>query len=51
MYAKEEVEGKRLRNPFDTITEGIGIMMAKLNCAFQGMDKEDCTLALSPQCD
>jgi cysteine synthase len=25
MYTKEEVEGKRLKNPFDTITEGIGI--------------------------
>lgn len=25
LYAREEAEGKRLRNPFDTITEGIGI--------------------------
>jgi len=25
MYTKEEAEGKRLKNPFDTITEGIGI--------------------------
>lgn len=47
MYAKEEAEGKRLRNPFDTITEGIGInrltqnfMLAKLDGAFQGTDKE-----------
>jgi len=47
MYTKEEAEGKRLRNPFDTITEGIGInrltqnfMMAKLDGAFRGTDKE-----------
>ncbi|KMT12938.1 hypothetical protein BVRB_4g090220 [Beta vulgaris subsp. vulgaris] len=47
MYSKEEAEGKRLRNPFDTITEGIGInrltqnfMMAKLDGAFRGTDKE-----------
>ena len=25
LYAREEAEGRRLRNPFDTITEGIGI--------------------------
>ena len=25
LYAREEAEGKRLRNPFDTITEGLGI--------------------------
>ncbi|KAH9607667.1 hypothetical protein KSS87_011636 [Heliosperma pusillum] len=47
MYTKEEAEGKRLRNPFDSITEGIGInrltqnfMMAKLDGAFRGTDKE-----------
>lgn len=47
MYSKEEAEGKRLRNPFDTITEGIGInrltqnfMMAKLDGALRGTDKE-----------
>ncbi|XP_048235272.1 cysteine synthase 2 [Ricinus communis] len=47
MYTKEEAEGKRLKNPFDTITEGIGInritqnfMMAKLDGAFRGTDKE-----------
>ncbi|CAN1242443.1 Cysteine synthase 2 [Linum perenne] len=47
MYTKEEAEGKRLKNPFDTITEGIGInrltknfSMAKLDGAFQGTDKE-----------
>ena len=25
MYTSEEAEGKRLKNPFDTITEGVGI--------------------------
>lgn len=47
MYTKEEAEGRRLKNPFDTITEGIGInrltknfMMAKLDGAFRGTDKE-----------
>ena len=25
LYTRHEAEGKRLRNPFDTITEGIGI--------------------------
>ncbi|GAB4829112.1 hypothetical protein Ancab_018775 [Ancistrocladus abbreviatus] len=47
MYTKEEAEGKRLKNPFDTITEGIGInrltqnfLMAQLDGAFRGTDKE-----------
>ena len=47
MYNKEEAEGRRLKNPFDTITEGIGInrltqnfMMTKLDGAFRGTDKE-----------
>ncbi|XP_050370141.1 cysteine synthase 2 [Argentina anserina] len=47
MYTKEEAEGRRLKNPFDTITEGIGInrltknfLMAKLDGAFRGTDKE-----------
>ncbi|KAJ0102045.1 cysteine synthase 2-like [Pistacia vera] len=47
MYTREEAEGKRLKNPFDTITEGIGInrltenfLMAKLDGAFRGTDKE-----------
>lgn len=47
MYTKEEAEGKRLKNPFDTITEGIGInrltenfKMAPLDGAFRGSDKE-----------
>ncbi|XP_077232603.1 cysteine synthase 2-like [Tasmannia lanceolata] len=47
MYTREEAEGRRLKNPFDTITEGIGInrltknfMMAKLDGAFRGSDKE-----------
>lgn len=47
LYTKEEAEGQRLKNPFDTITEGIGInrltqnfMMAKLDGAFRGTDRE-----------
>jgi cysteine synthase A len=47
MYTKEEAEGRRLKNPFDTITEGIGInrltqnfLMAKLDGAFRGTDME-----------
>lgn len=47
MYTKEEAEGRRLKNPFDTITEGIGInritrnfAMAKLDGAFRGTDRE-----------
>lgn len=47
MYTKEEAEGRRLRNPFDTITEGIGInrltenfKMAALDGAFRGSDKD-----------
>lgn len=47
MYTREEAEGRRLKNPFDTITEGIGInrltknfMMAKLDGAFKGTDME-----------
>ncbi|XP_052178544.1 cysteine synthase 2 isoform X1 [Diospyros lotus] len=47
MYTKEEAEGRRLKNPFDTITEGIGInrltqnfMMAELDGAFRGTDLE-----------
>ncbi|XP_020591126.1 cysteine synthase 2 [Phalaenopsis equestris] len=47
MYTKEEAEGRRLKNPFDTITEGIGInrltknfLMAELDGAYRGTDKE-----------
>lgn len=47
MYTREEAEGKRLKNPFDTITEGIGInrltenfKLAALDGAFRGSDKE-----------
>ncbi len=45
LYTQEEAEGKRLRNPFDTITEGIGINritqnfeMAMIDGAFKGDD-------------
>ena len=47
MYTKQEAEGKRLKNPFDTITEGIGInrqtanfSLAYIDGAFQGTDRE-----------
>lgn len=47
MYAREEAEGRRLRNPFDTITEGIGInrstanfALAAVDGAFRGSDRE-----------
>jgi cysteine synthase len=47
MYTKEEAEGKRLKNPFDTITEGIGInrvtknfTMAELDGAYCGAERE-----------
>lgn len=47
MYAKEEAEGRRLKNPFDTITEGIGInrltenfKLAELDGAFRGTDTQ-----------
>ncbi|XP_020687612.1 cysteine synthase 2 isoform X3 [Dendrobium catenatum] len=47
LYTKEEAEGRRLKNPFDTITEGIGInrltknfLMADLDGAYRGTDKE-----------
>jgi len=33
MYTREEAEGKRLRNPFDTITEGVGINRITKNFA------------------
>nr|XP_010939245.1 cysteine synthase 2 isoform X2 [Elaeis guineensis] len=47
MYTREEAEGRRLKNPFDTITEGIGInrltknfLMAELDGAYRGTDGE-----------
>lgn len=47
MYTREEAEGRRLKNPFDTITEGIGInrltdnfKLAQLDGAFRGTDLE-----------
>ncbi|CAA2995722.1 cysteine synthase 2 [Olea europaea var. sylvestris] len=47
MYTREEAEGHRLKNPFDTITEGIGInrltknfKLAELDGAFRGTDIE-----------
>ena len=47
MYTQQEAEGKRLKNPCDTITEGIGInrqtrnfSKARIDGAFQGTDRE-----------
>ena len=47
MYTQQEAEGKRLKNPFDTITEGIGInrqtqnfSKASIDGAFKGTDRE-----------
>ncbi|PSC75522.1 cysteine synthase 2 [Micractinium conductrix] len=52
MYTREEAEGKRLRHPFDTITEGIGInrltanfSRAKVDGAFKGSDREAVEMA------
>lgn len=52
MYTREEAEGKRMKNPFDTITEGIGInritqnfKQAKLDGAFRGSDREAVEMA------
>lgn len=47
MFTQHEAEGKRLKNPFDTITEGIGINrqtanfgLAQIDGAFKGTDQE-----------
>ncbi|KAF5200071.1 Cysteine synthase [Thalictrum thalictroides] len=47
MYTREEAEGRRPKNPFDTITKGIGInrltknfVLAELDGAFRGTDIE-----------
>ena len=43
MYTWQEAEGKRLRNPFDTITEGVGInrLTANFAVALGGRDPWD----------
>ena len=52
LYTRQEAEGKRLRYPCDTITEGIGINrltknfeLARLDGAFQGTDREAVEMA------
>eukprot|EP00889_Picochlorum_renovo_P008839 jgi/Picre1/35869/NNA_003328.t1 len=52
MYTKEEAEGKRLRHPFDTITEGVGINRVTKNFeqaivddAFKVSDRESVEMA------
>ena len=57
MFTRQEAEGKRLRNPFDTITEGIGInretsnfKLAQIDSAFQGTDREAVEMVRCPLC-
>jgi hypothetical protein len=47
MYCKEEAEGTRLKNPFDTITEGVGInrLTANFSIALGGDGSEAGTSA------
>ena len=52
LYTSEEKEGHRLKNPFDTITEGIGLnrltrnfSLALIDGAFQGSDREAVEMA------
>lgn len=52
MYSAEEAEGKRLKHPFDTITEGVGInrltanfSKAKVDGAFKVTDAEAVEMA------
>ena len=52
MYTREEAEGKRLKNPFDTVTEGIGInrltanfQQASVDAALRGSDQEAVDMA------
>ena len=53
LYTRHEAEGKRLRNPFDTVTEGIGInrltenfRRARIDGAVQGTDQEAVDMAV-----
>ena len=52
MYTSEEREGHRLKNPFDTITEGMGLNrlthnfgLASIDDAFRGTDREAVEMA------
>lgn len=52
LYTREEAEGTRLKNPFDTITEGIGLnrltanfAQAHIDGAFKGSDREAVEMA------
>ncbi|KAK9811956.1 hypothetical protein WJX73_002929 [Symbiochloris irregularis] len=52
MYTSQEAEGLRLRNPCDTITEGVGINrmtanfgQASIDCAFRCTDQEAVEMA------
>jgi cysteine synthase A len=54
LYTREEAEGTRLKNPFDTITEGIGLnrltanfgeALGRVDGAFRGSDREAVEMA------
>jgi len=52
LYTQEEQEGHRVRHPFDTITEGIGLNrltknfdIAKIDWAFKVTDEESLAMA------
>ena len=52
LFTREEAEGKRLRNPFDTITEGVGLnrltanfAAAEVDSALQASDREAVEMA------
>jgi cysteine synthase A len=52
LFTREEAEGKRLRNPFDTITEGVGLnrltanfAAAEVDSAVQASDREAVEMA------
>ncbi|KAI8463680.1 MAG: cysteine synthase [Monoraphidium minutum] len=54
LYTREEAEGTRLRNPFDTITEGVGLnrltanfadALPRVDGAFRGSDREAVEMA------
>ncbi|CAI9271868.1 unnamed protein product [Lactuca saligna] len=40
MYTREDAKGKRLKNPFDTVTEGIGINTFTENFKMTQLDGE-----------
>jgi cysteine synthase A len=52
LYTGEEAEGKRLRNPYDTIVEGMGLnrltanfSRARIDGAYKSLDRETVEMA------